>query len=225
MFIIPTGLSPPDLEFIIGRVEYQITTSSLSLCNRVLLYHISSIRITSCHQLLVELAEDIIRQNPVLDFVRKVHHNVLNDQMKVFNPVAYISQILSLYDEGHLLDEEELKKESLPFLFIIIPLFEQLANPILIELVQILQSLPCRSVILLAGSQLIVPSIFYDETFQGSTCLSRFDMCSSWELYDQFAVDVFPTSKLPVHFPPSILRSIHQDFTNTNQCVTTIIER
>lgn len=222
---------------MINRIEHHLMSSALATTHRLLFFHVPPIPITSCHRLLVEIATDLARQNPILSFLRKLPPQAMNEDLRTRNPGQYISQILSmLSSEGGsaalqcahllLLDEEILKKQNnIPIFFLVLPNLEQISMSILIDLIEYFQTQSWQTILLLSGSQLIIPSIFLEEKFQSLCNLHQHDLCSPWELYDQFAIDVFPTNKLPVHFPATVLRSLHMDFTNTTQCISTMIER
>lgn len=188
----------------------------------------------SCHEVLIEIAADLTRQPRVQSILRRLPTQVssvyTNEQLRQRNPLQFITHIMSLFSEAMYLDDEKDQgflgeKEVIPTCIIVIPFFERLACDVVTEVVQTLQAQTWRTVLLLSSSDLTSSRLYYDNDLQSAIAMYKFDLCTPMDLYNQVAAEILPTNKLPVHFPASVIRSMHQEFTSFTFCTSTFLKR
>ena len=195
--------------------------------------YLNQSHIPSCHDALVEIATDLSRQNQVQSILRKLPARISsvfnNDQLRQGNPIQFITHLMSLFTETFLQEDNDkcsvLPKDNTPTLIITVPFFERLPCDVMVDLVQSFTNKTWRTLFMVSSSDFTTSRIYYDEALQSNMVLNMIELCSPTDLYNQLAAEILPTNKLPCHFPSSIIRSLHYEFTTYTFCTSTFLKR
>lgn len=227
------ALSDPDRGYLVQRIVSLLNNVKGQEKNLVFA-HVHQSNLHSCHEILIEIAIDLTKQNRIQAILRRLPTHVssvyTNEQLRQRNPLQFIAHMMSLLTES--LDFEDEKeagyigvRESIPTLVIVMPFFERLGSDVVTELVQHLQGHAWRTMMLLSSSDLTSSRLYLDNDLQSGIAIHKYDLCSPMDLYNQVAAEVLPSNKVPVHFPASVIRSLHQEFTSFTFCTSTFLQR
>jgi hypothetical protein len=218
---------------MMGRVIQSLATKASQQGTRLLLTALPPIAMDSCHRLLVEIATELTRQPTVSSLLRKTFSpadELAQNQMRLCKPLQFIDSLLTLFDE-----EVRPSNGARVVLCLVFPNFDQYRSLVVSEALQCLarhpqqqqhQKQPVWSVLVVAGgSHVSPPSVSLDEAFQAVSSCAVLEWTTPMELYNNFLLDLLPSNKLPVHFPPAVVTRIHDDFVHFHACVSSVIDR